>query len=172
MSVKVGPTHKKSPCPTSGVRPKVVVVNLEMLEGSARTAASERRAPASGSREAAGQQQEHLEPQQRPAEGSPGASAHLQRAESSCGSGPPLALPAPPSRPHLLLGHPAAGLQGSGVAARMVVFAEDGAVDVVEAVAGQQAVPAGGAGEALEGNSRSAAGQQPVTCVWPGWGSP
>lgn len=79
MSIKVGPTHKKSPCPTSGVSPKVVLVNLEMLEGSAQTAASERRAPASGSREAADQQQqqEHLEPQQRPAEGSPGASAHL-----------------------------------------------------------------------------------------------
>lgn len=95
MSIKVGPTHKKSPCPTSGVSPKVVVVNLEMLEGSAQTAASERRAPASGSREAADQQQqqqqEHLEPQQK----APRGPQHTCT-ESSCGSGPPLALPAPP----------------------------------------------------------------------------
>lgn len=44
------------------------------------------------------------------------------------------------------------------LAPRAVLLAEDGAVDVVEAVAGNQALPAGGAGEALEGDGPSAAG--------------
>lgn len=38
----------------------------------------------------------------------------------------------------------------------MVVFTEDGAVDVVEAVTRHQAVPACGTGETLEGKIRSA----------------
>lgn len=38
----------------------------------------------------------------------------------------------------------------------MVVFTEDGAVDVVEAVTRHQAVPACGTGETLEGEIRSA----------------
>lgn len=45
-----------------------------------------------------------------------------------------------------------------------VVFAEDGPVDVVEAIAGHQAVPAGGAGEALRrerADGQTAGEQQP-----------
>lgn len=44
------------------------------------------------------------------------------------------------------------------LASRVVVFTEDGAVDVVEAVAGNQPVPARGTGETLEGEAPSAAG--------------
>lgn len=56
---------------------------------------------------------------------------------------------------HLLVGHHAVGLQGGGMPAeqsrpRPIVLAEDSPIDVVEAVARDQAVPAGRTGKTLE----------------------
>lgn len=55
---------------------------------------------------------------------------------------------------HLLVRHHAVGLQWSWMSteetcSRPVMFTEDGPIDVVKAVARDQAVPAGRAGEAL-----------------------